>query len=764
MFDGWFLDDGVTNVTSTTLVTTSTAHTLTAKWIAIFHVVFHSDINPTTTVDYLDGQQITSLPSPTRSGFEFMGWFTQKVGGDKISVGWTVTSNLDLYEHWAEVVTVFFDGNGGTPEYSSKTVTNGKVFGSLPGATREGYSFLGWFSSESGGDEITPNTVVSSQVSFTVFAHWSILSFYISFDTQSGSPISPVSLEYGQQIPWDTYITEREGYVFAGWFVDGQKCTYETMPAKNLDLVAHWGKNITITLNPCGGSVSPSVIYRVSNSVYGELPVPEKNGFTFTGWFTSETGGTKLNSNTEVEEHITTLYSHWERGTYYINFDSQGGEQVSPMPFLFEANITGLPELIKKEFFAFKGWYLDNQLTQPFNLVTMPAKNVTVYAKWVDAFKITFNAMGGTTTLEYMFLATGMLFGSLPNASKEGHTFVGWFTAQTGGVQVKADSEFSSTQAITLFAHWNVNSYTIVFNSNGGTTLPSVELEYGASIVLPTSVQKEGFVFDGWYQDSLLTMLMNLTTMPSHDLTLHAKWIQAFKIVFNPSGGHTELPHIYLAPGMAYGFYGNLPVARKEGYTFKGWFTDSSGGTVVNENTMFSGDKDTTLYAHYTVNQYVISFNTNGGSALPSKVFNFGSVVDVPTNIEKKGFVFDGWYLDSGLIYPMNLTTMPAKDITLYAKWKDVEPERDALDYIDVIFGSVIGGLLGIGAVVYGVLAFCCPVCAKDAQCGKLNLFTKCGCGRKLLEKCAKDSGMDDYQLDDINRGAASNSTGNSGH
>ena len=235
---------------------------------------------------------------------------------------------------------------------------------------------------------------------------------------------------------------------------------------------------------------------------------------------------------------------------------------------------------------------------------------------------------------------------------------------------------------------------------------------------------------------------MNLEAMPSHDVILYAKWSKGLKVTFNPVGGYTSKDYVYIASGKA---IGDLPVATKEGHTFDGWYTDETGGSVISEKTVFPVGDDTTVYAHWTVNTYAVVFNTNGGTGLASISFVFGAVITVPTGVEKEGFVFDGWYLDQDFLYAMNLTKMPARDITLFAKWREVADgdEKDALDIIDIVFGSLLGGAAVIFGAVYTIMACFCSVCSSNAKCAKYNLFTKCKCGRAFLEKMRSDAGVE---------------------
>ena len=116
-----------------------------------------------------------TLPEPTREGYGFAGWYTEQVNGNRIDS----SSILDtpeaktLYAHWnPKSYTVIFDGNNGTPSYSNKTVVYDSKYGTLPTATRTGYTFLGWFTATSDGTQITKDIIVKITDTQTLYAHW----------------------------------------------------------------------------------------------------------------------------------------------------------------------------------------------------------------------------------------------------------------------------------------------------------------------------------------------------------------------------------------------------------------------------------------------------------------------------------------------------------------------------------------------------------------------------------------------------------------
>lgn len=123
------------------------------------------------------GSPYGELPTPTRDGYTFDGWYTSATGGERITAASTVerTAGHTLYAHWTGAVqsyTVSFDANGGSVSPSGKTVIQGEPYGTLPTPTRSGYDFDGWYISSSGGTQITASTVVERTANHTLYAHW----------------------------------------------------------------------------------------------------------------------------------------------------------------------------------------------------------------------------------------------------------------------------------------------------------------------------------------------------------------------------------------------------------------------------------------------------------------------------------------------------------------------------------------------------------------------------------------------------------------
>ena len=184
---------------------------------------------------------------------------------------------------------------------------------------------------------------------------------------------------------------------------------------------------------------------------------------------------------------------------------------------------------------------------------------------------------------------------------------------------------------------------------------------------MPTAPTKSGYTFGGWYEDEAFAGEYEFTTMPAEDVTVYAKWnVITYAIEYVLNGGEvaTENPVAYTVETQAF----TLVNPIKTGYTFTGWTgTDLVDKTVTVVIEAMTGNR--TYTANFEINEYSISFDTNGGSIVDSIVQDYNTAVVVPTAPTKSGYTFGGWYEDEAFAGEYEFTTMPAEDVTVYAKW-----------------------------------------------------------------------------------------------
>ena len=248
------------------------------------------------------------------------------------------------------------------------------------------------------------------------------------------------------------------------------------------------------------------------------------------------------------------------------------------------------------------------------------------------------------------------------DGTKAGHTFAGW---SEGDNVYEAGYEYTVGDSdVVLTAIWDINQYTIVFDANGATGDVPAEIteDYNSVVTLPDvgNLAKTGHTFGGWSLIADGTAIESPYTMTGN-VTLYAVWnINKYTLSFNANGAEGKAPP---SSDNDYNSVVTLPTAgslHKTGHSFSGWSETAEGEAVTEPYTMPLGGK--TLYAVWTVNQYTITFDTAGGSAVPAITQDYGTAITSPAAPTRTGYTFGGWS-------PALPATMPGANTTATAQW-----------------------------------------------------------------------------------------------
>lgn len=589
-----------------------------------------------------------TLPTVTRNNYDFVGWYTDPVDGTLIDEASQVKIPKDhtLYAHWLGTpMTVTFDKMEGEGEANDRTVYFGSPYGTLPELTKEHCKFLGWYTKKSGGDEVTKDTVVTELSDHTLYAHWEGVTMNVIFFTNGDIERLSSSLKvmygstYGENgsLP----VVSRDDKDFDGWYTakdGGEKITDDTIVKKTEDhnLYAHWGpKHVKVSFNPNGGSsVHPSITV-LCESPYGELPTPTHYGYVFDGWFTSGTGGFEVKSSTIVEDYRShTLYAHWRPKTgIRVSFDPGVGSVTA------------------------------------------------------DDIYVTYNSP----------YARGS---SLPIGTRESYEFAGWYTEEAGGHRVDPDTIVDIEDDHVLHARWRGKAFTVTFETGETAGIRDTKTVYYDDYYggLPTPT-KYGCKFEGWYTDQTGDEKIEPTTkvLITEDQKLYARWSKKICLVtYELDGGtnDTRNPITYTMSDNTLKLYDPYRL----GYKFAGWYVGPKKLAKEKITQISRGmAEDITLYAKWTVNTYKITYAMGISATNPNSRKTTYRVCDHNTAItkyefkapSKKGYVFEGWYLDPDFTEEIKYIDGTFEgNIKLYAKW------RGATYYLkyhadDAIAGSV---------------------------------------------------------------------------
>ena len=421
-------------------------------------------------------------------------------------------------------------------------------------------------------------------------------------------------------------------------WLDGNGKSYEpgdSVPADVTELTVQWtAPTYTVTLHANGGTINNGNVTEYTYGVGATLPTADDmtyTGYTFKGWYDNENlTGSPVTAISNTETGNKEYWAKWEINQYTITVKPENGKADITITQDYGTPITSPADPIR-EGYTFIGW--DREIPK-----TVPAENMTITAQWeINQYTITFDTNGGSEiapiTQDY-----GTNITAPADPTREGYTFIGW----DRDIPVTMPAE-----NITVTAQWEINRYTITFDTAGGSEIAPITQDYGTNITAPANPTRKGYTFKGWDKEIP-------ETMPAENITVKAQWeINQYTIAFDTNGGSEIAPIT-----QDYGTEITAPDnPTREGYTFIGWDRDIPV-TMPAENI--------TVTAQWEINRYTITFDTAGGSDIAPITQDYGTNITAPADPTREGYTFIGW--DKAIP-----TTMPAENITVTAQWKDSE-------------------------------------------------------------------------------------------
>ena len=615
-----------------------------------------------------------TLADITSPGYTFEGWFIGEEKVESIELG--SYGDITLTAKWAVItynITYIYDDTmgdlaEGAQLKSTYTIEEQFEFTPLVCHTT-GYNFAGWFTQKDlGTGEQVTGVSLGSTGDITVYAQWGLEVYSIFYrGTEGAENSNPVTYT----IESETFTIaplSRAGYNFLGWFeADGEtpaQTTVSTGSYGDLEFYAKWQVvGYTITYNMYDGEwegeASPAA-YTIEESVtFTDLA---REGYFFAGWYSLAEGGELTTGIALGSTGNVTVYARW------INFDPKGGSEIN---YEMEYSSSGLtkPEDPSKDYYDFGGWFTDESFEDEFDF-SLPERSLTLYAKWIPTeYAITYVLDGGTNNAANP--ATYNVEESVTFAapSKVGHTFNGWYSTPEFTSAPIEGIEAGSHGAVTVYASFSINSYTISFDTNEGTSVADIEQYYGTDVTRPADPARTGYSFGGWFSDSALRTPYVFTTMPAEDITVYAKWnVITYDIVYNLDGGtnNASNPALFNIESGAI----VLREPSKRGYTFVGWFTDSAFEEQVGSIPAGSyGEKE--FFACWEVIVYDITYNMPEGAENPNPLTY--TVESALTNFEAAsfaGYTFGGFFTSES--YGEQVTSFGGGaigDVTVFAKF-----------------------------------------------------------------------------------------------
>ena len=443
IFLGW-TGEGITEPQKTMEIPQGSTgdRTYTANWQVIEYTIItllEGGNAGSSEVYFYTVEQTVTLPTPTRTGYTFLGWTGEGITTPQpnVTIPKGSTGDKTYIENWKLTeYNITMDLNGGSGQEKVVYTMTDEDF-ELPTPTRNGYEFVGW----TGEGITTPQTSViipkGSTGNKAYTANWQVIEYTITLDTNGGPVVSPI--KYTVEDLFTLPYILRPGYEFAGWTLDGSGMLPFTpliiYPGTTGDLhyKAEWRlAEYTITMDLDGGSGQEKVVYTITDEDF-ELPTPTRNGYEFVGWtgerITTPQTSVKIPKGSTGNKAYT---ANWKVIRYTITLVTNGGAVIASIRYTVEDSVT-LPIPPERPGYEFAGWVLDGSGQFPSTPMIIPAGSTgdRLYkAEWrVATYTITFVSHGKAYNWVQYTINNQVYFGTPeedPSYYLPGYTFVGW--------------------------------------------------------------------------------------------------------------------------------------------------------------------------------------------------------------------------------------------------------------------------------------------------------------------------------------------------
>ena len=548
-------------------------------------------------------------------------------------------------------------------------------------------------------------------------------TYTVEFETDGGTKINPQTVKEGEKAIRPDPDPQKEGYDFAGWFVDDKFTTefsFDTKITSDLKLFAKWTEKPKPQPKPDpepqepeqqeqqqqgeeqqGGEQQQQQGEEQQGGEQQQQGEEQQGGEQQQQQGEEQQGGEQQQQGEEQQGGEQQQQGGEQQGgeqqqgeeqqqqqdpppvvTYNVTFETNGGTEITQKT-VNEGDAVARPADPEKEGYIFTGWYADEEFNNPYNFETPVTKPVTIYAKWtIRKFTVTFvvpedpDAQVQITipsqTIDYKGTVTRPA-----SPEKEGYDFAGWYADEALNNTYNFDTPV--TAPVTIYVKWTIKTFLVNFvvpedpYSQTQLTIPSQTIDYNGTVTRPADPEKEGYDFAGWYADEALNNTYNFDTPVTAPVTIYVKWtIKTFLVSFVvPEDPYSQTQLTIPSQTIDYNGTVTRPASpEKVAYIFAGWYADEQLNNTYNFNTPVTAP--VTIYTKWTIKKFTVNFVVQDDPdsptqiVVPSQTIDYNGTVTKPADPQQQNAEFRGWYSDSKFKTSYAFDTAVTKGITLY--------------------------------------------------------------------------------------------------
>ena len=660
-----------------------------AKWKPIVYLieyVLNGGTNDSkNSTSYTVETETFLLNAPSKIGYTFGGWYenAEFSGLARTEIEKGLVGNKKLFAKWTPMeYAISYNLNGGTNnEANPATYTIESETFSFSDASRNGYSFSGWYENADCIGERVTQISKGSYGAKNLYAKWDVITYSIEYVLNGGTfeKVNPSSYT-AESETFPLNAPTKTGYNFDGWYesadFNGNSLSQISRGTfGNKVLYAKWTtESYTITYELNGGSLetaNPST-YEMATETF-ILNEPVRIGYNFGGWY--ETANYTGERVTQIEKGSygdKKLYAKWGVITYSIEYVLNGGmnNEVNPTSYTIEVETFSLNDPSKAGY-DFAGWYENVEFEgNPITHIAKGSYNSKVlYAKWSPiTYTITYNLNGGkfsgTCAKSYTYESSVIL----PIPRKNACAFEGWFDNQSFKGDVITEIPIGSSENKVFYAKWNFRGYYIIdYDLQGGSFISEAPSQYVNSfeceVIIP---KKKGKTFIGWKNAG--KSISSLSGEEDGDVHLVAQWknpdigdvvLNDGRLIEDKFFDSSSMSAVAVLFSVSDGYFGlgirnskneKYAWCSKNAYLYSYRFDSTNVGiSVGNQNnityapiTSYFGDLDGSDNWNYIC---FLDENASKSAAEKYPAFNY---VNNYKDFVSGDLYKDGWYLPSG--------------------------------------------------------------------------------------------------------------------
>ncbi len=691
-FSGWYKEAGLTNGWNFSSDTVTEDITLYADWDVNTNTAYkvehyQQDITGSGYTKYETDNKtgntdtIATAVAKSYSGFSENTSHASRVASGNITGDGTLV--LELY-YDRDIFTVSYESNEGSSVSDTTGVRYEATISAPTSPTRAGYTFEGWYKTDSfntlwnfSSDSVTEDTILYADWSAHTDTTYKVEHYqqdvsgfgYTKKDTDNETGTTDtLATAIAKSYTGFSENTSHASRIASGNITGDGTLILELYYDRNTFTVSYESNE--------GSSVSNTTGVRYEATISAPTS-PTRDGYTFEGWYKTDSYTTTWTFSSDTVTEDTTLYADWSANTNTAYTVEHYQQNVADDDYSLEDtdNETGTTDTeataVAKSYTGFS-----ENTSYPSRLASgnIAGDGSLVLKLYYDrdTFTVSYESNEGSSVSDTTGVRYDATFSAPTSPTRTGYTFDGWYTED----ELTTEWIFSTdtvTEATTLYAAWSINQYTVSFESNEGSSVSDItDVNYNTTISEPTSPTRDGYTFDGWYTEAELTTEWTFSSdTVTEDITLYAAWT---------ANTDTAYKVEHYQQNVADDDYSLEDTDNETGTTDTEATAVAKSYTGFSENTSYpsrlasgniAGDGSLVLKLYYDRDTFTVSYESNEGSSVSDTTgVRYDATFSAPTSPTRTGYTFDGWYTEDELTTEWIFSTDTVTEATtLYAAW-----------------------------------------------------------------------------------------------